>query len=74
MDATGASSRQGKQGTDLPSGNMLAAAARGSGVGNREGIMSDSAAEQPTPPGPSNMPQAAAAEQQPGSKSGNKAE
>eukprot|EP00973_Karenia_brevis_P055745 7754488-Karenia_brevis.AAC.1 len=35
--------------------------------------MRDPAAEQQTPPGPSNMPQAAAAEQ-PGSKSGSKAE
>eukprot|EP00973_Karenia_brevis_P083427 11572203-Karenia_brevis.AAC.1 len=74
MVATGTSSKQGKQGTDLPIGNMSAAAAGGTGAGNSEETMGGPAAEQQTPPGPSNMPQAAAAEHQIGSKSGNKAE
>eukprot|EP00973_Karenia_brevis_P069381 9647746-Karenia_brevis.AAC.1 len=74
MDATGASSKQGKQGTDLPTGNISAGAAGGLGACNWEGIRSNPAAEQPTPPGSSNMPQAVAPGQQPGSKSGNKAE
>eukprot|EP00973_Karenia_brevis_P071149 9885837-Karenia_brevis.AAC.1 len=67
MDATGASN-QGKQGTDLPTGNgntAAAAAAEGSEVVNREGNMRAPDAEQPTPPGSNNMPQAGAG-QQPG--------